>query len=253
MGISDVLDNMYAGRTLIFGHRGASAYAPMNTLEAFELAVVQGADGIELDVHRSLDGHVVVLHDFAVDETTDGSGSVQDFTLEELKMLDAGSWFDDRFTGAKVPTLDEVFEAVGQQVYINVEIKSVSVSSEGLEEAVADCINRHNMQKRVIVSSFNPLALIRFRKVTPDVPLGYLYAPDFPTMPFDIINKLTYEANHPYHEMIDERYVASAKERGYRINTWTVNDPVRAVELCDLGVDMLITDKPDVIIDALAR
>jgi glycerophosphoryl diester phosphodiesterase len=245
-----ILNDIYHGRTLIFGHRGASAYAPMNTLPAFELAVVQNADGVELDVHLSKDKQLIVLHDFTVDHTTNAKGFARDMTLAELKALDAGSWKSDQYAGVQIPTLDEVFEAVGQKLYINVEIKSETEETDGVEQAVADCLQRNNMQERVIVSSFNPLALKRFREIMPDVPIGYLYMPDY--QPFaEVMKTLPHEARHPHHPMIDRAYMDWAKTNSYRVNTWTVNDPVRAVELRDLGVDAIITDTPDVMREAL--
>ena len=249
------LDSMYQGRTLVFAHRGASAYAPMNTLPAYELAAEQGADGIELDVHRSKDGHAVIVHDFTVDHTTNGSGRVDAMTLAELKALDAGAWFGEKFAGTRIPTLDEVFQAVGQRVYVNVEIKSESAETDGVEQVVADVIAKFHMQARVIVSSFNPLALHRFRQIMPDVAIGILYTFDN-VMPFNVFSlllemKVYPEAHHPYHEMIDSQMIQSAHSSDKRINTWTVNDPARAVELRDLGVDAIITDKPDVMLKAL--
>lgn len=243
------LENIYQGRTLVFGHRGARAYAPMNTIPAFELALKQGADGIELDTHLSKDGHLIVLHDFSVDATTDGKGLAKDMTLAELKALDAGSSFSEEYAGTRIPTLDEVFEVVGKKLFINVEIKSETQETDGVEQAVVDCISRHNLAKTVIVSSFNPLALKRFRAIMPQVPIGYLYEPenDFRSE----MEGFPHEARHPYYEMIDAAYMKWAKEHDFRVNTWTVNDPQIAVALRDLGVDALITDKPDVIIEAL--
>lgn len=245
-----VLDDFYQGRTLIFGHRGAKAYAPMNTLPAFELALQQGADGIELDTHLSKDGELIVLHDFTVDHTTDGRGLAKDMTLAEIKALDSGSYFAASFAGTRIPTLDEVFEAVGHKLLINVEIKSETAETDGVEQAVADCLARHDMKKRVIVSSFNPLALKRFREITSDVPIGYLYAPDWTFFP-EVMDSLPHEARHPQHPMIDAKYMEWARDHGWRVNTWTVNDPQRAVELRDLGVDGIITDNPDTVIEAL--
>lgn len=248
-----ILDAMYRGQTLIFGHRGASAAAPMNTIPAFELAAAQGADGIELDVHRSKDGHAVIVHDFTVDATSDGSGQVAEMTLAELKALDAGSWFSETFAGAQIPTLDEVFEAVGSRLYVNVEIKSQTQETDGVEQVVADVIARHNMAQRVIVSSFNPLALQRFRALMPDVPLGFLYSPGMPVDTLALMRELglPHEARHPHESLIDIAYMDWAKAEGYRVNTWTVNDPARGVELRDLGVDGIVTDVPDVMIAAL--
>ena len=243
------LENIYQGRTLVWGHRGARAYAPMNTIPSFELALKQGANGIELDTHLSKDGKLIVLHDFTVDSTTDGKGLAKDMTLAQLKALDAGSSFSPEYSGTRIPTLDEVFEAVGKKLFINVEIKSESEVTDGVEQAVADCISQHGLTNSVIVSSFNPLALKRFRAILPAVPIGYLYAPDYDFSA--AMEGFPHEARHPQDQMIDAAYMDWAKKNNYRVNTWTVNDPERAVTLRDLGVDAVITDKPDVIIEAV--
>jgi glycerophosphoryl diester phosphodiesterase len=243
------LENIYQGRTLVLGHRGARAYAPMNTIPSFELALKQGADGIELDTHFSKDGQLIVLHDFSVDATTNGKGLAKDMTLAELKALDAGSSFSPEYAGTRIPILDEVFEAVGKKLFINVEIKSETQETDGVEQAVADCIARHSLQGSVIVSSFNPLALRRYRAIQPEVPIGYLYSPEYDFS--EAMEGFPHEARHPQDQMIDAAYMKWAREHNYRVNTWTVNDPVRAVTLHKLGVDAIITDKPDVIIEAV--
>jgi glycerophosphoryl diester phosphodiesterase len=243
------LNDIYRGQTLVLGHRGASAYAPMNTLPAFELAVAQGADGVELDVHLSQDGHLVVLHDFTVDHTTDGTGRAKDMPLAQLKELDAGAKFDSRFAGTRIPTLDEVFEAVGAHLrLINVEIKSEDMEqTDGVEQEVANCIARHKLERSVLVSSFNPYALRRFRAIKPEVAIGCLYVPDG-SMALSLMGETTFEALHPYHLMIDATYMTNARQTGRRVNTWTVNEPARAAELAQLGVDAIITDTPDSIL-----
>ena len=156
MTMQTLLDEFYGGRLLVFGHRGARAYAPMNTLPSFELALAQGADGVELDVRLTRDCEMIIMHNETVDETSDGEGRVADFTLAELKALDAGSWFGEAFKGVRVPTLDEVFEAIGRRTRINVEIKAEGLRSDGIEQKVANAIRRHNLLRSVIVSSFNP-------------------------------------------------------------------------------------------------
>lgn len=245
------LNAIYGNKSevLVFGHRGAMAYAPMNTLPAFELAAEQGAHGVELDVHRSKDGHPVIVHDFTVDATSNGSGTVTEMTLAELKALDAGSWFDEKFAGTQIATLDEVFEAVGQALFINVEIKSVGPQTDGVEHCVAECITHHDMADRVIVSCFNPLALKRFRAIMPNVPLGFLYQTQFLEQVQPLTQGMSYEAEHPYFEMVDAALIDAAE--GRYINVWTVNDPDEARRLRDLGVHAVITNKPDVILDAL--
>ncbi len=250
MSAKTILENMYSGRTVVFGHRGASAYAPMNTIPAFELAHKQGADGIELDVHRTKDGKIVILHDFSVEGTTNGTGDIADMTLAELKLLDAGSWFDVSFANTQIPTLEEVFLAVGRQLFINIEIKSREIESNGLESLVAQLIHSYGMKERVIVSSFNPYVLMRFRGIYADVPLGYLTAPaEYIPTP----DRFAFEAHHPYQAILDEATLAQYKVQANFINTWTVNDPARAVELAKMGVNGLITDKPDEILRALGR
>ncbi|PJF39879.1 MAG: glycerophosphodiester phosphodiesterase [Chloroflexi bacterium] len=251
--MTTLLEALKQDRTLIFGHRGASAYAPMNTIPAFELAAEQGADGIELDVHLTTDGEIVIVHDFTVDASTDGEGCVAEMSLAQLKALDAGSWFDDRFTGTRIPTLDDVFAAVGEKLYINIEIKSASLRSNGVEQAVAQKVAQFDMQERVLISSFNPFALRRFRKAAPEIPIGFLHHPNYyPRLRYALIG-LKPQADHPFHEVIDEAYMNKARQRHQAVNTWTVNDTTRAIELRELGVNVVMTDYPDVIKTALSE
>ncbi len=245
-----LLDNWYQGRTLVFGHRGASAYAPMNTLPAFELAADQGADGIELDVWLSADRHLVVIHDATVDHTTGGSGCVYHKTLADLKALDASHRLEP-YKGARIPTLDEVFQAVGQRLYINVEVKADRNMLPGTEQAVADSIRSFGLESRVIVSSFSSEILKTFRAIAPEVPIGFLYSEETRSNDWELIQTVPHEARHPRQTMIDASVMVDIKRDGYRVNTWTVNDPARAAELRSLGVDAIITDKPDVILQAL--
>jgi glycerophosphoryl diester phosphodiesterase len=247
------LDSIYQGKTLVFGHRGAKAYAPMNTLPAFELAAQQGADGVELDVQFSRDRQLVVIHDFTVDGTTDGEGHVRDISLSQLKALDAGSWFGSAFSDTCIPTLEEVFEAVGNRLFINVEIKVESRTSESIEEAVADLVIRRGLQQRVIVSSFDLPVLEGLRRIAPDIAIGFLHFNSLNDAERSGLGDLQFEAVHPYHALVDAAYVEWARANGYRVNTWTVNEPERALELRDLGVDALITDNPDVILSALGH
>ncbi|RMG85713.1 MAG: glycerophosphodiester phosphodiesterase [Chloroflexi bacterium] len=245
--------NAIPKRALVFGHRGASHDAPMNTLPAFELALAQGADGVELDVQLTRDGHLVVIHDESVDATTNGHGFVRDMTLAQLRELDSGSWFGSQFANTQIPTLDEVFETLGRRIIINVEIKSKSLRPTNIEAKVAEVIRRHAMQKHVIVSSFNPMALRRFRKQMPDVDIGYLHAPNLPFYLSWLMLGIAYQADHPYEQSVDEQYMQNARLKNHPVNVWTVNDPERARVLNALGVHSIMTDMPAVIIEALSR
>jgi glycerophosphoryl diester phosphodiesterase len=247
------LDGLFQNRVLNFAHQGASAAAPANTLSAFRLAAEMGADGVELDVHLSRDGEAVVIHDFTVDRTTDGRGAVRDLTLARLKALDAGSWFDPAFANERIPTLQEVFDAIGHLLLMNVEIKSLPGRSRGLEAEVVRLIEDNNLAYRVIVSSFNPLSLRKIKKLNPNIPTALLYAPDLP-LPLRrawLSPLAPHEFRHPHHSMVDERYMAWARQRGYRVNVWTVNQPNEMRRLVALSVDGIITDRPDVLAEIL--
>lgn len=238
--------------TLIFGHRGAMARAPMNTMASFELAMKQGADGVELDVHLSRDGHLVVIHNATVDATTDGQGKVAEMTLDQLKRLDAGAWYSEEFAGQRIPTLDEVFDSFGDNLLINVEIKSPPESVDRLGKELADCVRRHNMRERIIVSCFDPVILRRVKQIMPKVLRGFLYVPNMPAAHNLPAKEQWHEARHPLHVMVDEGYMKWARAQGYYVNVWTVNDPERALELRRLGVNTIMTDDPASIISALS-
>lgn len=235
--------------TLNIAHRGASAAAPANTLAAFEKAVELGADGIELDVHLSTDGVPVVIHDFTVDGTTDGHGRVASLTLAQLKQLDAGITFDPAFAGERIPTLEEVLEAVGDLLLLSIELKNFSLRDNGLERAVIAQVEQHGLGGRVILSSFNPFSLRRAKKIAPHILAGLLYAPNLP-LPLRrawLAPLAPHEARHPEHTMVDAHYMAWARRRSYQVNTWTVDDPDEMRRLIGLGVDSIITNIPDVL------
>ncbi len=253
MRFETIGEAMQSGETMVFGHRGASASAPMNTLAAFQLAYDQGADGIELDTRLSKDGRLFVLHDFTVDATTDGHGCAADMTLSQLKRLDAGSWFSSEFAGEGIPTLDEIFDSFGDALLINVEIKSTRNSIGRMEKALADCIRRHNLRERVIVSSFDPVILKRLSGMMPMVMMGFLYQPETPAEYCLALKSMQCEARHPRHDMVDAGYMNWSRAQGYHVNVWTVNDSRRACALKQLGVNSIITDDPARIVAALAE
>lgn len=242
----------YGKQTLVFGHRGAKAYAPQNTLPAFALALAQGAHGVELDVQLSRDGALVVFHDAEVDALTNGTGRVQTMTLAELKALDAGARFDPRFSGVAMPTLDEVFAEFGTRLLYNVEIKSLpNDGQDGIEQKVAQTIARFGLEAHALVSSFNPHALLRFRTLMPQVALGVLHEPAY-FDPFAVLGDMSYEAYHPHHDVVDAAMIARETAAGRVVNVWTLNDAARAQQLKAWGVHGIITDTPDVVLQALA-
>lgn len=234
-------------RTLNFAHRGARRAAPENTLAAFALALDLGADGIELDTSLSQDGVLVVCHNLDVGETSNGHGFIRDFSLAALREFDFGSWFDPAFAGERIPTLDEVFDLVGARGLVNIEMKTLSLRSNGLEAAVAGLIARRALYDQVIVSSFNPFALRRLRRLDRRIELGLLYSADLPLYLRRawLRGWVKPHALHPEYSMVDAGYMAWAQSRGYDVNVWTVNEETEMQRLLDLGVTSIITDVPE--------
>jgi len=232
---------------LIYAHRGARCVAPENTLPAFAAALAMGVDGIELDAHLTADGAIVVIHDFTVEKTTNGHGAVRTMTLHQIKQLDAGSHFDPSFAGAPIPALDEVFDLVGDRCAVNVEIKSLDpYANQDATAAVVALIHRRRLAGQVLISSFNPMALLKVRHLDPALAIGLLYDRQMPVwLQRFWTTALQPEAQHPWHQLIDGEYMVWAQSVGAAVNTWTVNDVDEARRLVALGVNMLMSDLPD--------
>jgi glycerophosphoryl diester phosphodiesterase len=246
-------------RARIWAHRGASGHAPENTLAAFRLAAEMGADGVELDVHLSRDGQVVVIHNGTVDATTDGRGRVCDLSLADLQALDAGSWSSPRFSGQRIPTLETVLADVGPHMLINVEVKGQPQAGP-LEAEVVRLIEAQGLVEQVIVSSFYPGSLKRVRALNPDIQLGYLYSGAlYKWLPLAVYRWFApYDALHPAFRLVDKSYVARAEQHGpggtaCPLNVWTVNDEDDLRRMCDLGVAGIITNYPDRLARILAQ
>ena len=231
---------------IIFAHRGACAHAPENTLAAFELALAQEADAIELDVKLSADGQVIVIHDSTVDRTTGSHGRVKDLSLAQLKALDAGSFFADRYRGEKIPTLEEVFETAGKRTFINVELTNYNTPRDQLVESVCMLVKKFSLEKHVMFSSFFALNLSKARAYLPDVPRGLLafngllgaWARSF-GFAFG-----RYQALHPNLQDVTPQQVRRVHRLSRRIHVWTVNAEEDMRRLFGWEVDGIFTDDP---------
>ncbi len=229
----------------IIAHRGASAYAPENTLAAFKLALHQGADAIELDAKLSADGQVVVIHDQTVDRTTPHHGRVNAYRLSELRKMDAGSHFDVAFRGEPIPSLDEVLRAVGQLTYINVELTNYASPWDDLPHKVADLVRQHKLSQRVFFSSFNPIALLRIRRLLPEAPIGWLNLPGWRGAVARLLGGLLgYQSLHPFYGDLTPALVQRVHRRGGKVFTYTVNRKEDMLRLFAMGVDGIFTDDP---------
>jgi glycerophosphoryl diester phosphodiesterase len=237
----------YANRPLSFAHRGASTVAPENTLAAFQRAREAGADGVELDAMLSADGEVVVRHDYVVDSTTSGRGRVRDHSLAELKALDAGAWFGARFVGERVPTLREVCAWAGQDMLLNIELKTMDAGPTALERNTIALVREFGLERRAVLSSFNPVSLWRVKREAPELHTGLLYAADLPIYLRRAWLRPLVRANalHPHFGMVDDTYVRWARSRGYRVNVWTPDEISDLQRLIGLRVDGIITNRPE--------
>lgn len=234
-------------RPIVFAHRGASADAPENTLAAFELALRQGSDGIELDAKLSADGHIVVFHDQTLDRTTGVSGRIKDLTLSELRKLDAGSHFDVCYRGEPIPTLEEVLKAVGQLTFTNIELTNYASITDQLPEKVANLVRRMKLTHRVMFSSFNPIALRRIQRLLPEVPIGYLaLTGNKGLFARSWLGRILvrYQTLNPEFSDVSAELVEKMHRLHRGVLTYTVNDAEEMRRLFELGVDGIFTDDP---------
>lgn len=235
----------------IFAHRGFSGKYPENTMLAFEKAVEIGVDGIELDVHLTKDNEIVIIHDEDIKRTCDGEGLVKDMTLEELRKFDASATFRGQYGFCGIPTLREYFELVKDTPIItNIELKTGVYEYHTIEQRVIDMVREFGLSEKIIFSSFNHFTVKRCEEIAPEIKRGFLtgdWLYDF--------GKYTAERNvqccHPWHVSLSEDVIKEMHDAGCEINTWTVNEYEDIRKLSAWGVDSLIGNFPDRMIEVL--
>lgn len=237
-------------RIQILAHRGASAYAPENTMSAFQLAIDQGADWLEMDVQQTKDGQLVVFHDLRMERTTNGRGALRDLTLAEVRQLDAGGWFGSQFANERVPTFEEVVALASQHnIRIFPEMKDPRFSP-GIEERIAGVISAAGYEDRTIVQSFDMGSLERLRRINPDVKLAALYTTASPLRgepPAGVT------VVGPPWELVgmDPTLVRDIHANGRQVVVWSVDNVASVRALANARVDGIITGRPDAIRAAL--
>lgn len=232
-------------RCEVWAHRGASGYAPENTLEAFEMAAKMKADGVELDVQLSKDGEIVVIHDETVDRVSGKKGWVKDLTLKELKELNVNQTHPE-YERVSIPTLREVYELLKPTgLKINVELKTGVVFYDGIIEKVLKLTKEMGMEDRVWYSSFNHYTVKKIKEMDPAAKTGVLYA-DGIYEPDKYAVSLQADALHPalYNVQFDH-VVEDCHKAGLRMHVWTVNEPEHIEMMLSAGVDAVITNYPD--------
>jgi glycerophosphoryl diester phosphodiesterase len=229
---------------LIGAHRGASGQAPENTIAAFDLAMEQGAELIECDVHLTADGCLVVHHDFNLARTTGRAAEIGQLTLGEVQQLDAGSWRGARWAGERIPTLEQVLDRYGARAFVNVEIKMDDHPYPGIEEAVVRAIHQRGLRERTIVSSFDLPTVERLRAVDPALRTGFL-SEDDPDETLEQAVRVGATAIHLEAGLITGARVRQVRARGLGLLAWTVDDPVEMVRLVELGAEVVVSNYPD--------
>lgn len=237
---------------IIIAHRGASAYYPENTMAAFKGAVEMEAEMIEIDVLMSKDGVPVVYHDPQLDHHTNGNGLVSNYTAEELKELDAGSWFDSRFSDQRIPTLEEVLAFASGNIALNIEIKTEAVSDQlkdGVVEKSLKLVREYGMKDYVLFSSFDYRAVKQLKELAPEISVALLYnrSRSKRKLPHELINEYKADAFNCSYRQFTRKRIASLREYGIPSFIYTVDTESRMRKLIAAGVNGIFTNKPDVL------
>jgi glycerophosphoryl diester phosphodiesterase len=236
---------------LAIAHRGASGYAPENTLAAFRRALALGAGFIETDLQLSRDARFVAIHDATVNRTTNGQGAVHDLTLAELRRLDAGSWFGSEFAGERIPTIEEILEfAKKHDVVFYLELKPSG--SWGGEHALISALRESAEIARTVVISFDPLILAAVRKIEPTLMTGLLFEGQI-SDPLDKAIEIGARQVAVRGDLVTPRLLKEARGRDLQVVCWTVNHPGHMRLLVEAGVDGIMSDYPDRILDLARR
>lgn len=232
----------------IYAHRGASGHAPENTMEAYKMAFDEfDADGIEIDVHYSKDGELVVMHDFDLSRTTDGTGMIFSKTLQELKELSASVHYigEGHFPNAKIPTLNEVLELVSfKKKKINIELKAGSFLYPNVEERVIEMIYDYQLEDKTLLSSFDHVSMVRVKEIDPKIKTGILSdCRMYQTV--DYVLKTGADAYNGLYAAFTTEEVISLKEAGLMVNCYTPNQEKEITAMIRLGMDIIITNYPE--------
>lgn len=258
--------------TLVIAHQGGERMYPSETMFTFDKAVAMGVDVLEMDVHSTSDGVLVLIHDATVDRTTDGRGAIKEMSFAEIQALDAGYyWTDDdgqtypyRGQGITVPALEEVFRAY-PDMPMNIELKQQEPS---IVRPFCDLVHEYEMEDKVLMATFHPEVMDEFRQTCPDVATSMVQKE---ILPLWLLSKVGLEELYnPAGEAIQvpltstlpvlgevdvltEQFIEAAHQRNVQVHAWTINDPAEMERLIDKGIDGIITDRPDLLLDILVR
>lgn len=244
-------------RPRVIAHRGFSGAAPENTLAALRAAIEVGADMAELDVGLTSDGEVVLLHDETLDRTTDGRGRLSATPLDEVRKLDAGSWFSSEFTGEKVPLLDEALALVRGKILLNIEIKGEAVTDQvegGIADKVLELVRKLDMLDQIVISSFEPRALKHARRLEPRVKTASLYNRKIHRgmSPIEVMRDADSNGFNVSARRLKKKVIRECRRYERPLTVYTVDDEKAMRRLIAKGVHGIFTNRPDVMIGVVA-
>ncbi len=232
---------------LVFAHRGYSGKYPENTMTAFKKAHEANADGIELDVQFTKDKQLVIIHDEKIDRTTNGTGYVKDYTLEELKQFNAAKVHNETCKEETIPSLDEYLNWVKDTNLItNIELKTGVYYYSGIEEATLNLVKKYNLEDKVIFSSFNPLSVVKIKELAPDIKVGLLTESGGIQNAGQLCKDFHFDYYHPDKKDLTQETIDGCKECGIGLNVWTVNDLEFIHKLYEANANAIITNYPDI-------
>ncbi|WP_156290862.1 glycerophosphodiester phosphodiesterase [Oceanobacillus salinisoli] len=232
--------------TKIFAHRGASKYAPENTLPAFELVYQMKADGIETDVQLTKDNVPILIHDEHVKRTTNGRGYVKDLTFAQLKTLDAGSWFSKKYSNTQLPSLKEFLDwAKHKPLYLNIELKNNKIDYKDLEMIVYEMLKEYQLLERTTLSTFNPESVKRMKDINRSIGVAFLTSKKNKHLIYDA-KELGANAIHIKYRLLNQLLVDEAHQKKMKVRVYTVNKYPSIKRCFDVGCDGIFTDVPDI-------
>jgi len=235
-------------RVLVSGHRGASGLAPENTTVAILKAAEYNVDLTELDVQETKDGRIILLHDDDLKRTTNDSGVIWEKNWADLQSVDAGSWKGAEFSGEPIPLLTTIIDTVRGKIKLNIEIK-INNHQEKIEQRVVNIIEKKDFIDQCVVTSFNRATVEKVKDLNPKIKVGLIFG----KMPKEDIFNTRWELLSVRHKLVTKEFVEKAHQANKEVHVWTVDDPKLMKKLISLGVDCIITNRPDILQDVLKQ
>ncbi|MDY0408375.1 glycerophosphodiester phosphodiesterase [Virgibacillus soli] len=230
--------------TKVFAHRGASFFAPENTMYAFKLAYDAGADGIETDVQLTKDHIPVLIHDERLNRTTDGKGYVKDYTMQELRKLDAGSWFSDAFTGTSIISLEAFLDwFYNKPLYLNIELKNNKIDYKHLEAIVYEMLTYYKVLDRTIISTFSQKSIQKLQPYRSNIEIAFLTSTRKKHLPL-FAKELGADAIHIKYHLITKKLIEQSVKQDIPVRAYTINRTRKMIKCFQYGCQGIFTDLP---------